>query len=513
VQGVRARPVPSAVTARAPFTDFPRIQRRLYAFGLSSNGVGALVVIGLYLDLAPIQLPAHQVHDFVNLVLPVSLAYTAVTLPFGWYFVGRRPLGPVIEWLGSTRPPSAAVQMRVLRYPLNWALHSMLIWLGGVVVSMVLAWPYGAALVVGSIVVVLMGGLTTCALQYLVVERIVRPLTAAVLLDGLPPRTGAPGVRHRLAMAWTLTGGVPLLGIVLSTSFGLAGDDDARHRTAIAALAFGAVGLIVGVVATRIASRSVAEPLSTMQEALARVEEGDFAVQVVIDDGSEVGRLEAGLNRMTAGLAERERLHDAFGRYVDPALTDRVLRDGVDLAGEEVDVSLLFMDVRDFTAWAERASARDVVSTLNGLFEAVVPIVLEHGGHVSKFIGDGLLAVFGAPDRLPDHACRAVAAGRAITDLVRARYGDALRVGVGINSGTAVVGTIGGGGRLDFTVIGDAVNTAARVEAATRTTGDDLLITEATRARLDGAGSGTWRERSSALKGKSEAVRLFAPAR
>jgi class 3 adenylate cyclase len=167
------------------------------------------------------------------------------------------------------------------------------------------------------------------------------------------------------------------------------------------------------------------------------------------------------------------------------------------------------MDVRDFTAWAEHADPRAVVSRLNELFEALVPVVLAHGGHVSKFIGDGLLAVFGAPDRLPDHAARAVAAGCEMVALVRSRYGETLRVGVGINTGSVVAGTIGGGGRLDFTVIGDAVNTAARVEAATRLTGDDLLITGATRALLDG--SRIWCERTSALKGKSDAVRLFAP--
>jgi adenylate cyclase len=105
---------------------------------------------------------------------------------------------------------------------------------------------------------------------------------------------------------------------------------------------------------------------------------------------------------------------------------------------------------------------------LNQLYGEIVPIVLRHGGHANKFIGDGLLAVFGAPDRLPDHADRAVVAGREIVETIR-RHRGGLRIGVGINSGTVVAGTIGGGGRVDFTVIGDAVNTAARVESATET--------------------------------------------
>jgi len=189
-----------------------------------------------------------------------------------------------------------------------------------------------------------------------------------------------------------------------------------------------------------------------------------------------------------------------------------VLREGSDLAGEEVELSVLFMDVRGFTSLSERAEAREVVAALNDLYEDVVPVILRHGGHANKFIGDGLLAIFGAPDRLPDHAERAVAAALELSEVVNRRE-DGLRVGVGVNSGSVVAGTIGGGGRVDFTVIGDTVNTAARVESATRKTGDDVLITEATLERL-ASRNGNWVERPPMpLKGKREHVRLFAPAR
>jgi adenylate cyclase len=214
---------------------------------------------------------------------------------------------------------------------------------------------------------------------------------------------------------------------------------------------------------------------------------------------------------MVAGLGERERLRDAFGTFVDPALTERVLAEGTDLRGEEVEVSVLFLDVRDFTPFAERAAARELVATLNNLYEVVVPVILRHGGHVDKFMGDGLLAVFGAPERQADHAARAVAAAREIAQLVRDHLGGKLRVGVGVNSGRVVVGTIGGGGRRDFTVIGDPVNTAARVEAATRVTGDDVLITETTRHALGSHGQDFEERPSVPLKGKTATVRLYAP--
>jgi class 3 adenylate cyclase len=187
------------------------------------------------------------------------------------------------------------------------------------------------------------------------------------------------------------------------------------------------------------------------------------------------------------------------------------MAEGTVLEGEEVEVSVLFLDIRGFTAFAERVGPREAVARLNELYELIVPVLMRHGGHANKFVGDGLLGVFGAPDRLPDHADRAVAAALDIVACVRERYGERLRIGIGLNSGPVVAGTIGGGGRVEFTVIGDAVNTAARVEEATRATGDDILLTEATRELLRRDHGGFVGRGEAELKGKSERVRLHAP--
>ena len=156
-------------------------------------------------------------------------------------------------------------------------------------------------------------------------------------------------------------------------------------------------------------------------------------------------------------------------------------------------------------------SAPEAVARLNDLYERVVAIVTEHGGHANKFIGDGLLAVFGAPARLEYHAGGSADAALEIARTVREAYDGELRVGVGVNSGVVMSGTIGGGGRLDFTVIGDVVNTASPVESATRETGDDVLITQSTLELL--SESDGWEERDPIpLKGKSDRIQLFAPA-
>jgi adenylate cyclase len=213
---------------------------------------------------------------------------------------------------------------------------------------------------------------------------------------------------------------------------------------------------------------------------------------------------------MVQGLAERERIREAFGTYLDKEIAEYILSDQFEPQGFEAEVSLLFCDVRDFTGFASGADAQGVVTEINRLFETVVPIISRAGGHVDKFIGDGLLAVFGAPERYSDHADRAVQAAITIAERVNHGDGELLNVGVGVNSGRVVAGAIGGAGRLNFSVIGDAVNVAARVESATRETGDEVLITGSTHRLL----SGTIEVESRGprtLKGKEEQIELFAP--
>jgi class 3 adenylate cyclase len=279
----------------------------------------------------------------------------------------------------------------------------------------------------------------------------------------------------------------------------------------LASLVAVAVTAAVSIWLSLVLADAVSGPIIDLRNATRRVGAGDLSVRVPVVSTDETGELAAAFNAAVAGLAERERLREAFGAFVHPTVTERVLSEGTDLRGEEIELSILFLDVRGFTEFAERADPHEVVARLNGLYDAVVPVIERHGGHANKFVGDGLLAVFGAPQRQPDHAARAFAAARDIARLVRDGIGGGLRVGLGVNSGRVVVGTIGGGGRRDFTVIGEPVNTAAHVEAATRLTGDDILITETTLRAL-GAVADEFEERPSVpLKGKAATVRLYAP--
>lgn len=166
-------------------------------------------------------------------------------------------------------------------------------------------------------------------------------------------------------------------------------------------------------------------------------------------------------------------------------------------------VTVAFVDIRGFTSFADRATAREAVDYLNEFFELAVPVVERHGGSVNKLLGDGLLAVFS----MADHADRALACSAGLLAAVDGRY----RIGIGLNSGLVLLGTIGGGGHCESGVVGDPVNVSARVQDATRELGEPLLLTEATRCLLEDGAAGLEPRGSLSLRGKAEPVAVYAP--
>lgn len=194
---------------------------------------------------------------------------------------------------------------------------------------------------------------------------------------------------------------------------------------------------------------------------------------------------------MVKELMERERLRDAFGRYIAQELADDVMQHGVSLGGREVHASVLFADIRDFTALSGQMSAEEVVQLLNRYFTAVEPAIKEEGGWINKFGGDSLLAVFGVLIPQPDHIGHAVDAAlkmRAALDRFNAEQEKAgqqrLRIGIGIHCGTMVAGSVGSRERMEFTVIGDVVNMASRIEGLNKQWGTDILVSSQVAAAL-----------------------------
>lgn len=477
---------------------------------LVSVSGGALVF--LFLSFAAPILLSPAAADRLLLRAGTALAVLAVVVVPALIRVRRNRYATSTIWLRQCRKPTDRERQMTLQAPAEAVRVSALTWGVGAVFFGMLGASESIAAAAYIFSTVILGGITTTAVWYLIAERIMRPVSARAL-DGAPSgQRYGPSIQIRLAMAWTLATGVPLLGVAILAVGYLSDVGFEPHRTLAAILGLVAIALVVGMFALVVAARSVAERVRALRRALARVQAGDFAARVLVDDASEIGRLQVGFNSMAAGLAERERIRDVFGTYVDRDVAEHILQ-GAAVQGEEVEVTLMFVDVRSFTSFAEGLRPIEVVTALNRLFERIVPLVHLRGGHVDKYVGDGLLAVFGALRRYADHADRALTAALEIAESVRDEFGSALSVGIGLNSGPVVAGNVGGAGRLEFSVIGDAVNVAARVEAATRQTGDWILLTGQTVDSLRRYHGEFVARPGLSLKGKTAPVDIFAPTR
>jgi class 3 adenylate cyclase len=448
-------------------------------------------------------------------ILGVALVLTEFAILVSLYRLLPQ-IRPLRDWIGGQRDEAsteraweaaASLPIVLLRrdLPIPVVISAIPICVVGIIVldlSALAIFPLlaGAAVAMGY----------SAILHYLAVETGMRP----VLLDinATTPRLTrnfwAVSLRTRLLVALPVINLITGLVVAALTSDG-GGPSNLGLDVLVALL----VATTISLELTVLFSKSILRPLQDLEGALARVREGDFDVSVPVTTGDELGELAASFNEMVEGLAERQRLREAFGTYLDREVAEYILSEGFSEEGVEIEVTVLFCDVRGFTEFASQATPQEVVGALNELFETAVPIIAEHGGHVDKFEGDGLLAVFGAPEPFPDHADRAALAACEIARAVNHEHrGGELRVGIGVNSGPVIAGAIGGGGRLNFSVIGGVVNVASRVEQHTRETGDDILITAATWTALSHHFEVESRGKVE-LRGVAEPVSLYAPQR
>mgnify|MGYP001611013991 CR=1 FL=1 len=269
-------------------------------------------------------------------------------------------------------------------------------------------------------------------------------------------------------------------------------------------------GLLVG--ATSVLARNYSRNLHRMFElqldAFRSVERGDYSTFVPVVTNDEFGLIAETTNHMIAGLQEKERIRKAFGKYVSPLVADSILgsEEGSALGGRQTEVAVLFTDIRNYTALSERRSPPEIVALLNEHFTRIVDRVHAEGGVLDKFIGDAAMAVFGLDD--PTTACeRAVRAALAIRENMDGR----LETGIGIHYGPVVAGNIGSAERLEYTVIGDAVNVAARLESLTKELAAPLAISAAVHDRLPEDLRARFASRGEhALKGKAAAVPVYS---
>jgi class 3 adenylate cyclase len=237
--------------------------------------------------------------------------------------------------------------------------------------------------------------------------------------------------------------------------------------------------------------RSLLRPVRILTGGIAKVADGDLKVRVPVTSNDEIGALTSAFNRMVEGLRDRERIRETFGKYVSESVANALIQQTSDsrIRAEARDATVLFTDIDGFTSIAEWLPAETLVTAVNEYLEVILEPIQRHGGVVNNFIGDGLLVSFNLPLANDDHASAAVAAAIEIDKLVSGRTfagGVAFGTRIGVNTGVVIGGTVGAGDRLSYTLLGDPVNTAARLQELNKTHGTRILVSDATRLRCDG---------------------------
>jgi adenylate cyclase len=392
--------------------------------------------------------------------------------------MGVRKLSSLAEWLPSETPPTPEQQLVVLRGPRTLARGMGVLWLGATIVFGALTFRRSMDAGFRITAVVGLSGLITCSVGYRFAERLLREAAARALSASDHPQRIVQSVAVRSMMTWILGTGAPVLGVVLLGVASMVDDVGSRHDVALATAVLGANCLLAGFITTLSVTRATAAPISSVRKALARIERGELDVSVPVYDGTDIGLLQAGFNRMAAGLREREQLRDLFGRHVGVDVARRALENGIGLGGEVRQVAVLYIDIVGSTRIAARQPANHVVDLLNRFFGVVIDVVESADGFINKFAGDAALAIFGAPAPLADREARALAAARTLAERVASEIPE-IDFGIGVASGEVVAGNIGGTSRFEYTVIGGPVNEAARLGELAKTLPGRVAATDA----------------------------------
>lgn len=282
-------------------------------------------------------------------------------------------------------------------------------------------------------------------------------------------------------------------------------------------LAVAGASLILSVGAALYIGRTIVRPVRSLEASMHRVETGDLGATASITRDDEVGHLAAAFNRMVAGLRREAMVRDLFGQYVSPEVARLAIEQEGHLEGRVTRCTVLFADIRRFTALAEVLPPARLIGTLNRYFERMLAAVEAEGGIVNKFGGDSLLAIFGSPlNPSEDHATQAVRAAQRMRAALRefnaeqaAAEMPELRVGFGVATGEVVAGNVGSTRKLEYTVIGDPVNLAARLQELSPELGASLLVSAEAAGEV--SDQSVFRSLGQvAVRGRAEPVEVFA---
>jgi adenylate cyclase len=484
-----------------------RIQVLLTVLLVSTNLIGAGIVFVLSTLVIPSPVAERGTVLSLAIGVPVYVGL-AVFVGASWGTAGALR---ALRWAVEDREPDEKERLTALGVP--WFLTRIQagLWLGATVVFTLLAILVQPGRAVTTALTVGIASLVVCGIAFLFSEFALRPLAAKALSGEDRLRVRGLGVRRRMLLFWALGTGAPVTGLVVVAIMTLTSGDISRTKLAVVVLVLGGVVLCFGLLVTWLNARAVVSPILAVRDAMEQVEEGDLDSEVQVYDGTELGQLQTGFNQMVAGLRERENLRDLFGKHVGRDVAEAAALGDVELGGETRVVSVLFIDLVGSTELAAEREPAEVVELLNRFFGVVVEEVDEHRGLVNKFIGDAVLAIFGAPVELENHASLALAAARAMATRLAEEVPD-VAAGIGVSTGEAVAGNVGDESRFEYTVIGDAVNAAARITELAKDVDGRLLAAWDSVEAADDDEAAHWQQHETVtLRGRNAETVLAVP--
>jgi adenylate cyclase len=502
------------------------ISRKLAALAFGANFFGALIIF-LYLSVIdPLPVGGVAVRSLETEDI-VTFGIAGVVIFVGAFAIISRLGRPIRNWLRliEAGTPASELPSSVARLVLIWPLiGASLVAAIGLLVAIFFSILYDNP---GNFVGIAIGGAVTTTIVYFGTDLIWRQQIPTFFPEGNLSVVPAfrLWVRRRLLLAFTLIGGLTPILLVILSQVRTRALLDAENPEAIldnlilVQLFILAVGLVAGVITAVLVGRAIVGPLQVLQEAMGHVEKNELNTRIVVTTNDELGYLSERFNSMTDGLRQGERLRKLFGLYVSSEVAQAAVETGAGLGGTLVNCSVIFSDIRDFTTLSEQMPPRRLVELINRYMTTMVSVIVNHGGLVTRFGGDSILAVFGTPlNPMSDHADRAVRTAIGMRQALAAFNQEetvarlpTLESGIGIASGPVIAGNVGGKERIEYTVMGDAVNLAARLEDKTKDTGFPILVSDETYQALNevpdvGARSLT----NVQIKGKRDRVTVYA---
>jgi adenylate cyclase len=505
-----------------------RIKNALIIANLISNAIGVTVVNVLA------QMSYHAVaEELFQAIERTTLWFIPVSFlfPLALCLIYERPIRRHFDEIfdGKTADPSAAVAAgrRLLNEPFFLILIDFAMWSAAAIIypRAAVATGAGSGLVHSILARSILTGLITVTVAFFVFEFVLqRRVIPHIFPAGrlyMIPGTKRIDIRTRLVALLFACNLVPFVATLSALHPSLANSADAGTLLSSAWNGFlvqTGVFMGVGIWLTFLVSSNLTRSLQEIIQVLRGVRKGNFDSRVRVTTNDEIGYTGDVINEMTQGLKEREFIKETFGKYVTEEVRDEILSGKVPLDGELREVTVLFADLRNFTPLSERLSPKEVVKILNQYFREMEEAVRAHRGLVLQYIGDEIEAVFGAPVHLKDHAGMAARAAREMTTrlgvlnetLAKQGY-PALAHGIGIHTGEVVAANIGSPDRLSYTLVGDTVNLASRLQGLNKELGTEIILSGSTRSRME-TGIPLKELPPQHVKGKSQQVEVYTLA-